>query len=209
MKALVKSDSKGIQKRHIRKYPSGKVTVVNRDIIKKPVMVPFKAVPRVEPALEAPPQMIKLPPRPEHPKIDLSQMEVPKDATSMAIMFYVADHENVFGEWPMNKVQQLAKEASEISQFAPLFYPKKEYKGGEFQRMWHHIEKKMELISVNSDNEFTIQGSPKIYSPLQIAALLYWTVNKLSGGQVEEKQDFRWMKMSKFFSKIKGGPNVK
>jgi hypothetical protein len=136
-------------------------------------------------------------------KINYSALDSPPDATGMAIMFFFIDHENTFGHLPRETIAELGNEASEVSMLAPLWYPPQAYSPSEFKKMWKNIERKMKHISVDSKNQFKIKGSSKTYSPMQIAALLYWVVYRLSDRDLANKTGFGWIRSAEMMMRHK------
>ena len=129
-------------------------------------------------------------------------------ATTMALTFYNADCITTFKKWDEKELKELVQEISELSHRAPIYetYFKKGY--------WKKSIKDMNLkyLECNGDNEFTIKGIDKKYSPLFLMAVMEYGVNRLSGNQIEDKAGFEHLKMAKMLTKKKvkrGGKDEK
>ena len=121
------------------------------------------------------------------------------DATIMALTMYNVDCIKTFKNWKDKDIKELVQEISELSLRAPIFETKFE-KG-----FWKRIIKDMPLkyLECNSDNEFTIRGIDKKYTPLFLAAVLEYGVNRLSGNQIEGMEGFGHLKNARILSKPK------
>lgn len=109
---------------------------------------------------------------------------------SMALMFYNADCIKTFEKWQDKQIKELAQEVSELSLFAPLHDKLP-------NATWAKAEKtiKLKLLKWEGDH-FKIKGIDKKYSPLFLMAVLEYAVNRLSGGQISDKEGFEHLKMA-------------
>ena len=116
---------------------------------------------------------------------------------TMALMFYSADCIATFKSWDNKKLMELVKEISELSLRVPIY--ETDFKKGYFNKITK--EMKLKYLNVNSDNEFTIEGISKKYSPLFLMAVMEYGINRLSNNQVEDKAGFEHLKMAKILAK--------
>ena len=203
-----KSESRGIQPRHIRRYKSGRVTVVNRDVLKRfrNIRPKVRKSKREDPKPEVHPS-VKVSPRKfdtevgKEFKVKFNQFDAPNDALGNAIMFYFIDFENKYGDLTEKDIAELGQDASNITMLAPIWYHIDSYKPNEFKRMWPEIAKDMKHIDVDSKNKFSIMGSAYHHTPISIAALLIWAVYRLSGRQLKNQPGYSWINTAELLMK--------
>ena len=118
------------------------------------------------------------------------------DSRTMALMFYNAGCINTFKGWNNKRLMELVKEISELSLRAPIYETKFE-KG-----FWKRITKDMGLkyLECGSNNKFTIKGISKSYTPLFLMAVMEYSINRLSGNQIEDKAGFEHLILAKKLS---------
>jgi hypothetical protein len=204
-----KRESQGIIRGHKRRLASGKVIDVNKGVPgKQRRKLLFgrnkaKIVPKKEKIKK---KNFRLPPRIKEKKDNLPEIKTrfksytrKMDATDMAIFWYFIDHERTFGKIEYDDILEIAGDLSEIAMLAPISYPPSHYKPGEFKRLWKNIERDMKFISVDSKNQFTIKGSRKIYSPIQLFALFIWAMYRLSYKQLKDQSGYGWIADAEVF----------
>jgi len=127
-------------------------------------------------------------------------MNNPKD---MALMFYVADVKQVFGKLDIDVLTALAMEISALSLTIDITHPTNAYKGGEMQtatRMakdWHK-GKELKMLIPHPDNTFDVKIGKETFkkkiTPIYLMALMTFSVDKKSGGQLTKMEGFEYLK---------------
>ena len=115
----------------------------------------------------------------------------------MALMFYNADCIATFKSWDNKRLMELVNEISELSLRVPIY--ETDFQKGYFNKITKDM--KLKYLKVNSDNEFTIEGINKKYSPLFLMAVMEYGVNRLRNNQIEDKSGFEHLKMAKLLAK--------
>ena len=121
----------------------------------------------------------------------------------MALMWYTADIVKHFDHFDDETIKVFAQELSETSLRTPIWYRPEEYKGGTFKKIFKEIDSK--FLDAKPSNECSISTNGVVVkervTPLYLMGLLVFCVDKLSGGQVEDKEGFDYLKMGKMLSK--------
>ena len=93
-------------------------------------------------------------------------------------------------------VRTVSEELSQNSQRAPLLCGQKKYTSGECAGLLKNM--KLKHITVDASNNFKIDLSmDTMYSPLHLMAVMYYALDRLSGGQLSNKAGFEWVKMAR------------
>lgn len=121
------------------------------------------------------------------------------DNRQMALMYYHTHCEKILAKMPDKQLKELADEISDLSGNIPIFEPKESYKPNSFLE----LTKDKRYIKADKENNITIKNINGKYTPLFLNAILVYAVNRLSGNQLEDKEGFDYIKLSKKLAEAK------
>lgn len=128
--------------------------------------------------------------------------------SNMALIYYIGDITTRFKRFDDKTIKELSQELSEVTLRIPVYFHTEQYKKGEFIRVFKDIDSKFFTACPENVCTITINGEQvkdKV-TPLYLMGLFTYCVDRLSGGQVEDKFGFDYLKMGKMLSKdIHGG----
>lgn len=117
----------------------------------------------------------------------------------MALTMYNVDCVNTFKSWNDKEINELVQEISELSLRFPIY--ETNFEKGYCRKVIKNIN--LKYLECDSNNEFTIKGIDKKYSPLFLMAVMEYSVNRLSGNQIENMEGFGHLKNARLLSKPK------